>query len=249
MIGLKNYELLKQLKFTFDPEGIFNPGKIIDPLPMDKNLRYEIDRKEPVLKTKMNFSDSEGILKVAEKCNGSGDCRKSVEAGGGMCPSYRATKNEQDTTRARANALREVLTNNESKNKFKSTHLKQVFDLCVSCKACASECPSNVDVASLKAEFLYQYQKEKGASLRDKAFAYNDNLNKLASKAPKVSNYMFSNNITSGILKKSLGIASERNLPLISPFNFEKWLISFLANNKLANPIKEVYFFADEFTK
>ena len=249
MIGAKNYELLCEIKSVFDPQNIFNPGKIIDPLPMDKNLRYEVDRQEPVFKTKMDFSDSEGILKVAEKCNGSGDCRKSVEAGGGMCPSYRATKNEQDTTRGRANALREVLTNNQAANKFNSNHLKEVFDLCVSCKACASECPSNVDVSSLKAEFLYQYQKENGVSLRDKAFAFNDTLNKIASKTPKLANFAFANTFTSSIFKKSLGIALERELPLVSTINFEKWLISFLAQNKLTNPIKEVYFFMDEFTQ
>ncbi len=98
----------------------------------------------------MDFSDSEGILKAAEKCNGSGDCRKTAHAQGGMCPSYHATKNEKDTTRGRANALREFLTTGKGANKFNQKELKEVFDLCLSCKACASECPSNVDVAALK---------------------------------------------------------------------------------------------------
>ena len=103
---------------------------------------------------------------MAEKCNGSGDCRKPAEAGGSMCPSYRATKNEKDTTRARANMLREFLTNSEQANKFNHQELKEVFDLCLSCKACASECPSNVDIATMKAEFLYQYQETNGYSFR-----------------------------------------------------------------------------------
>src|SRR5690606_9704406 len=118
MIGPKNYELLKKVKSIFDPNNIFNPGKITDAPPMDTSLRYMPDRKEPEIATIMNFDDSEGILRLAEKCNGSGDCRKSVEAGGTMCPSYRATKNEKDTTRARANALREFLTNSDKPNKF-----------------------------------------------------------------------------------------------------------------------------------
>ncbi len=248
MIGEANYKLLQEIKQTFDPKGIFNPGKIIDPLPMDKNLRYEIDREEPKIKTKFDFSDSEGILKVAEKCNGSGDCRKSVEAGGGMCPSYRATKNEKDTTRARANALREVLTTSELNNKFASADLKKAFDLCVSCKACTRECPSNVDVASLKSEFLYQYKKENGASLRDKAFGHNNSLNEISSKRPKLSNFFFKNKLTSSILKKSLGIAKERSLPLINTVTFESWLINYLENNQVKRPIKELYLFADEFT-
>ena len=96
MIGHKNYQLLKRIKKTFDKNTIFNKGKIIDPLLMDESLRYTIDRDEPKIETLFDFSDSEGILKATEKCNGSGDCRKSVNAGGTMCPSYRATKNEQD---------------------------------------------------------------------------------------------------------------------------------------------------------
>ena len=165
MIGEQNYQLLRRIKKAFDPNNIFNKGKITDAFSMDESLRYEIDRIEPKIETIQDFSDSEGILKLAEKCNGSGDCRKPASAGGTMCPSYRATKNEKDTTRARANMLREVLTNNEAKNKFDSAELKEVFDLCLSCKACASECPSNVDIATLKAEFLYQYQETMGILL------------------------------------------------------------------------------------
>jgi len=158
MIGETNYELLKRVKSLFDPNGVLNPGKIVDAYPMDESLRYEVDRQEPEVSTLMDFSDNEGILKAAEKCNGSGDCRKSHHMSGAMCPSYQATKNEKDTTRARANALREFLTNSEKPNRFDHQELKEVFDLCLSCKACASECPSNVDVATLKAEFLYHYQ-------------------------------------------------------------------------------------------
>ena len=98
MIGDKNYQLLKRVKSYFDPKNIFNPGKIVDAFPMDESLRYEINRTEPEIKTLLDFSDSEGILKAAEKCNGSGDCRKTHHSAGGMCPSYHATKNEKDTT-------------------------------------------------------------------------------------------------------------------------------------------------------
>ena len=164
MIGEENYKLLKRIKSAFDPNHIFNPGKIVDALPMDKNLRYAVDRKEPEITTVLDFSASEGILREAEKCNGSGDCRKLPEFGGTMCPSYRATRNEKDTTRARANALRDFLTTSDKANRFNHSELKDVFDLCLSCKACASECPSSVDVASLKAEFQYQYQNANGFS-------------------------------------------------------------------------------------
>ncbi|WP_010521050.1 FAD-binding and (Fe-S)-binding domain-containing protein [Aquimarina agarivorans] len=248
MIGNENYELLKQIKKAFDPEGIFNQGKIINPLPIDKNLRYEVDVEVPNIKTVIDFSASKGILRAAEKCNGSGDCRKSVDAGGGMCPSYRATKNEKDTTRARANALREVLTNSNKKNQFDSKALKEVFDLCISCKACASECPSNVDVSLLKAEFLYQYNKTNGVSLRDKVFAFNDSLNSIASKTAPIANFTFNNRITSTFIKKLLGIANERKLPNVNRQSLTNWLVKYLKTTVIATPVKELYIFIDEFT-
>ena len=185
MIGEKNYELLKRIKRAFDPNSVLNMGKIVDTPKMDENLRMVAGREEPEIQTIQDFSDSMGILRTAEKCNGSGDCRKLPSAGGSMCPSYRATLNEKDTTRARANALREYLTNSEKENKFNHKELYEVFELCVSCKACASECPSNVDVAALKSEFLYQYQKANGFSLRNTIFANNAKLNKLGSLLPK----------------------------------------------------------------
>ncbi|MDC1197548.1 FAD-binding protein [Algibacter sp.] len=248
MIGKNNYQILKQIKTAFDTDNIFNPGKIVDALPMDKKLRYKADRVEPKIETLLDFSKSQGILREAEKCNGSGDCRKLPEFGGTMCPSYRATRNEKDTTRARANALREFLTNSEKSNKFDYKELKDVFDLCLSCKACSSECPSSVDVASLKAEFQYQYQKENGVSLRTKLFAYNNKLNQFGSKLPGLANFVFSNRFTSTILKKSFGIAKERSLPFISNKSLSKRFQlsdNKLIKNKIAN---SVILFNDEFT-
>tara|TARA_R110002049_G_scaffold308819_1_gene514230 strand:+ start:30762 stop:33683 length:2922 start_codon:yes stop_codon:yes gene_type:complete len=248
LIGTVNYNILKRIKTAFDSDTVFNQGKIADAFPMDQNLRYDVDRKEPEIETMMDFSASMGILREAEKCNGSGDCRKLPEFGGTMCPSYRATRNEKDTTRARANALREFLTNSDKTNKFNHKELKDVFDLCLSCKACASECPSSVDVTSLKAEFQYQYQKENGVPLRTKLFAYNNQLNQLGSHFPKLSNFVFSNGFTASILKKSFGIAKERSLPLISNKSLSK--LFHPAINKLTNGefIKTVYLFNDEFT-
>jgi hypothetical protein len=240
MIGEQNYQLLRRIKKAFDPNNIFNQGKITDAFSMDKNLRYEIDRTEPQIDTIQDFSDSEGILKLAEKCNGSGDCRKPAEAGGTMCPSYRATKNEKDTTRARANMLREVLTNNEAKNKFDSKELKEVLDLCLSCKACASECPSNVDIATMKAEFLFQYQETNGYPLRSKLFANNAKLNKLGSIVPALSNLV----LNTSIAKSFMGVALERTVPKLAPKTLKKW---FLKQPKSKNT-KTIYLFCDEFT-
>ena len=247
MIGESNFRLLKRIKGYFDPEGIFNPGKIVDAYPMDKSLRYEVDRTEPEIATLMDFSDSEGILKAAEKCNGSGDCRKTHHAKGGMCPSYHVTKNEKDTTRGRANALREFLTTGVGTNKFDQRELKEVFDLCLSCKACASECPSNVDVAALKAEFLYQYQEHNGYSLRSKLFAHNTKLNRLGSKAAGLTNAIYGSDFLSGILKKSVGVAKERTMPMVSSFNFNKHLQ--IIKNQGYKTNKKIVIFIDEFTR
>ncbi len=248
MVGKANYEIMRRLKKAFDPNCIFNPGKIIDSYPMDENLRYVADRKEPEINTIMDFSASEGILKEAEKCNGSGDCRKLPEFGGTMCPSYRATRDEKDTTRARANALREFLTQSDKANKFNHKALKTVFDLCLSCKACSSECPSSVDVAALKAEFLYQYQKENGTSLRTKLFAYNNTLNGVGRYFLSITNFMFSNTLTSSLIKKAIGVAPLRSLPILSKKTLSKEFNLF--EKRLENKIyiKTVYLFNDEFT-
>ncbi|WGH75466.1 FAD-linked oxidase C-terminal domain-containing protein [Tenacibaculum tangerinum] len=240
MIGDKNYQLLRRIKKAFDPNNVFNKGKITDAFPMDENLRYEVDRNEPVIETLQDFSDSEGILKLAEKCNGSGDCRKSPEAGGTLCPSYRATRNEKETTRARANTLREVLTNNTAKNKFDSKELKEILDLCLSCKACASECPSNVDIASMKAEFLYQYQETNGYSFRSKLFANNAKYNKLGSKFPVLTNF-FTNTT---LAKKVMGVATQRSVPKLAKQPLRDWL----KKHESKNSKRTLYLFNDEFT-
>ena len=250
MIGEENYNILRRIKSAFDPNHIFNPGKIVDAFPMDESLRYEADRQEPEIETLLDFSSSLGILREAEKCNGSGDCRTLPELGGTMCPSYRATRNEKDTTRARANALREFLTQSDKVNKFNHKELKEVFDLCLSCKACASECPSSVDVASLKAEFQYQYQKANGFKFKDAFFAKSTRYNKIASKYPKFFNVLFQNALSSRLIKSFFGIHNNRSLPIVSRSypslcNTSKHIngIDFIPN-----PIKTVYIFVDEFT-
>ncbi|MDH3698176.1 MAG: 4Fe-4S dicluster domain-containing protein, partial [Flavobacteriaceae bacterium] len=247
MIGPANYELLRQIKSTFDPNGIFNPGKIVDPYPMDQALRFDPDRNEPEIETLFDFTDSQGILRAAEKCNGSGDCRKSHLMPGTMCPSYQATRNERDTTRARANALREVLTHSPAENRFNSQELKEVFDLCLSCKACASECPSNVDVATLKAEFQYQYQESNGYGFRDRIFARSTELNRLGSKFAPLVNMLHRGFLTAGIFKSIYGVAQKRQLPKISSFNFNKHLQKLVYQED--NTKGKLVLFIDEFTQ
>lgn len=167
---------------------------------------------------------------------------------GAMCPSYQATKNEKDTTRGRANTLREFLTHSEKTNRFDHMELKQVFDLCLSCKACASECPSNVDIATLKAEFLYHYQESNGYSLRSKLFAHNTKLNALGSNVPGLTNAMYNSKFVGGMLKKIAGVAPERNLPSVHRFNFEKHLKKYRVERTDLSK-KRVVLYLDEFVK
>jgi len=249
IIGDKNYKLLQELKAVWDPNHIFNPGKIVDVPNMTHNLRYETGRKEPSIDTIFDFSDVGGILRAAEKCNGSGDCRKTEKTGGTMCPSYMATRNETDVTRARANILREFLTHSDKKNPFDHPEIKEVMDLCLSCKACKSECPSSVDVAKLKAEFLQHYYDAHGVPLRSKLIAYITQINKLASVWPSLYNFFMGNKKVSSILMKLMGFSDKRNMPALSSITMNRWMKQYIKELKdVKNSNGKVYLFNDEFT-
>lgn len=249
MVGKKNYELFRRIKSQWDPENIFNPGKIVDAPPMDESLRYEENQETKQFKTTFDFSETEGILRATEKCNGSGDCRKLPGSGGTMCPSYMATRNEKDTTRARANVLREFLTNSNKVNSFDHQEIYDVMDLCLSCKGCTSECPSKVDIPTLKAEFLHQYYKTHGIPLRARAIANIGKLNQLGSKMLPLANFGLTNKYTSSTLKRILKVAPQRSLPILYKHTLTQWIIKNPSWMSPANPKKEVYIFVDEFTQ
>jgi len=250
MIGDDNYALLQRIKETWDPKHLLNPGKIVNAPPMNESLRYLQDVLPPKIETVFDFSASGGMLKMAEKCSGSGDCRKLAHVSGGvMCPSYMATRNEKDTTRARANTLREFLTRSQNgENRFAHKALHDVMDLCLSCKGCTSECPSNVDMSTLKAEFLHQYYQSKGVPLRARVFGNIGRINALAAQIPALSNFMLRNALTGGLLKRLLGIAPQRSLPLVQKSLRSRYpgISGKSANIKKAKGV--LYFFCDEFT-
>jgi FAD/FMN-containing dehydrogenase/Fe-S oxidoreductase len=248
MVGEKNYDILKKIKQAWDPEHIFNPGKITGTHPMNTSLRYEPGRDEKEIKTIFDFSKDGGILRAAEKCNGSGDCRKSELIGGTMCPSYMASRDENTTTRARANILREFLTHSDNKNPFSHREIYEVMDLCLSCKGCKSECPSNVDMAKFKAEFLQHYYDEHGIPLRALAIASITRLNRLGSMVPWAYNFMVSQPAISGVMKKILGMAPQRALPTLSPYHFTTWLKNYRQIITHTKETRQVFLFIDEFT-
>ncbi|MCF8405698.1 MAG: FAD-binding protein [Bacteroidales bacterium] len=247
MIGEKNFQLLWKIKLVWDPENIFNSGKLFKTPVMNTGLRYEGLNLTPEFDTIFDFSTDGGYLRSIEKCNGSGDCRKPVVFNGAMCPSFQATLDEDKTTRARANLLREILSRSIDENPFDNLDLYKILDLCLSCKACKSECPSNIDMAKIKAEFLQQYYKTNSVPFRSKIIANLDKLNKWASKFPAASNYFLSNAFTSNLIKKSIGFSINRNLPKISKVSLGKWYNKHNGNNTSRE--KKVFLFADEFTE
>ena len=245
MVGEKNYALLKQIKTIWDPNHIFNPNKIVDTPSMNTMLRYEPGQLTPEFKTIFRFHKQD-ILQHAEQCNGSGDCRKTHLSGGTMCPSFMATRDEKDTTRARANILREFLTHSDKQNRYDHKEIYDVMSLCLSCKACKSECPSNVDMAKLKAEFLQHYYDANGVPFRAKLIANFTKTAKLGSLFPSLYNLVMGNAFTGGMIKKISGFAIQRSMPSLSKQTLQSWYNKSYSAPK--NPIKQVYLFCDEFT-
>ncbi len=256
MVGEKNYSLLKEIKKSWDPENIFNPGKIVDTPPMNTMLRFKPGQQTPDFKTHFRFYDQD-VLLHAEQCNGSGDCRKTQLSGGTMCPSFMATRNEKDTTRARANILREFLTNSTKENRFDHKEIYDVMDLCLSCKGCKSECPSNVDVAKLKAEFMQHYYDANGVPFRSKLIANFTASAKLGAMMPGIYNFVVKNSFTGGLIKKFSGFAIERSMPLMYKTTLKKWFEKHSSgidhrpstiDHVQTKNRQRVYLFCDEFT-
>jgi FAD/FMN-containing dehydrogenase/Fe-S oxidoreductase len=249
LVGDKNYSLLKEVKKAWDPDNIINPGKIVDTPKMNTQLRYEPGEPTREFHTTFHFKQTEGILRAAEKCNGTADCRKSEIIGGTMCPSYMATRDEDKSTRARANILREYLTHSPKKNPFNHEEIYEVMDLCLSCKACKTECPSNVDVARLKAEFLQHYYDTNGVPVRSWIIGNISKINALGSFFPGLTNFFLSNPLTSGIFARITGFSPKRKMPLLHKTTLNKWVKKYTEElNNHKDNIKTIYLFNDEFT-
>jgi FAD/FMN-containing dehydrogenase/ferredoxin len=252
MMGEEVYEMFRQVKRIWDPDGIFNANKIVDTPPMNEFLRYEQDKPQPEIKTTFDFSRQEGMLRLAEKCSGSGDCRKTELTGGTMCPSYMATRRERDTTRARANILRQYLTPANKKEQIGVTQdmVKEVLDLCLSCKGCKSECPSSVDIGKMKAEFTQQYYESHGIPMRSKLIANFSKQMKLASIAPWAFNGVFGTPALRKIANKMVGFHPDRSMPTLHSHTLKNWWLKRKSVSKdTAGALeKKVYLFCDEFT-
>ena len=246
MLGQNIYNELKNIKNVWDPHGIFNPGKIVNTPHMDASLRFEPGQETPEFKTYFDYKTSEGFVRAIERCNGSADCLKSEIIGGTMCPSYMATRNELNSTRGRANVLREVISHPSNLNWADDHEIFTSLELCLSCKACKAECPSGVDMAKLKAEFLQNHYDANPVPFSTLLVAHYPVLMQWASKVPQLSNAVLSAKPLAWLVKKGFGFNTQRNLPKFHSkslkFNSKYKSVETKTSNK-----KRVYLFNDEF--
>lgn len=218
-------QAFKEVKAAFDPQGCLNPDKKINPLkPWDTDwLRYYPGYFRPYApkNTFFNYEPYDGFAGLVEMCNGTGTCRSRVS--GNMCPSYRVTGEELHTTRGRANALRAAITGEFGPKGLTDPKLHEALDLCVECKACRNECPTRVDMAKLKYEFLAQYQAKHGVPLRSRLFANLDWADRLGRLAPRLTNRVFKNQTFRRLLDRAVGVDERRELPGLSQTTFQEW--------------------------
>lgn len=242
MFGDRLYQAFVELKAAFDPENRMNPGKVVHGFPFLQDLRISPKTKANTIPTFLDFSREGGFELAADLCNGNGSCRKAEKV---MCPSFQATGDEYHTTRARAQALRAIINGRMPVDNFTSPELYDVLDLCLECKGCKTECPSEVDMAKMKAEFLYHYQEKHGTTLRSKLFANIGWLNQMASPYAAIFNWMGSIGLAK-LLLSWIGIAKERSFPTIAQERFSRW---FENRSLIKESSKKVVLYNDTFTE
>jgi Fe-S oxidoreductase len=221
LFGPALYDGFRQIKRAFDPKNIMNPGKIVDAPAMTESLKISPQYKTWEPRTTLDFSAQGGFARAVEMCSGMGECRKKLD--GTMCPSYMGTLDEEHSTRGRANALRNVIAGLVPKDEFTGKRLHDVMDLCLECKACKAECPSNVDMAKLKYEFLDHYHRANGLPLRNRIFGAIAALNRIGSTLAPVSNWLAGSSLNRWLMEIFAGIDRRRPLPAFAGETFEDW--------------------------
>ncbi|MDP2700989.1 MAG: FAD-linked oxidase C-terminal domain-containing protein, partial [Candidatus Rokubacteria bacterium] len=215
------FQAFREFKSAFDPKGLMNPGNIVASPGVTEHLRYGTEYKTWEPKTSLDFSAQGGFAAAVEMCNGVGVCRKTLE--GTMCPSYMATRDEEHSTRGRANALRAVLSGKVPSADFTGKRLFQVMDLCLECKGCKAECPANVDMAKMKYEFLYHYHKANGQPLRNRIFGHIGRLSWWGARLAPLSNWLAASAPNRRLMEALLGIDRRRPLPTFARETFTDW--------------------------
>ena len=242
MFGPQIYQALTEVKKAFDPDGIMNPGKIVDAPTMTENLRFGSDYSTIKIDTYFDFSSQDGFGGAIEMCNGVGACRKTLT--GTMCPSFIGTREEEHSTRGRANALRSIISGALPHTELTNERLQEVLDLCLGCKACKAECPSNVDMAKIKYEVLAHYHKANGLPLHRRLFGEIGALAPLASMFSPLSNWAVNNTLSKWIAEKTIGVDRRRDMPTFVRPTYEQW---FRKRRSRHTSDKKVVLFPDTF--
>ena len=248
-LGSQVYGWLKEVKGAFDPQGLFNPGAILDARPMDEDWRFDADYRNVDVPTEFAYEEALGFQRAVERCNGAGVCRRPAEAGGTMCPSYMATREERESTRGRANLFRRLIQAGPDAL-FGSEELRAALDLCLSCKGCKSDCPASVDMATLKAEFLQGHMDRNGVSSRSRAFADVTRVGRLVHGipfAPGVVNAVQTWSISRWLQEQLLGVSRRRTLPFFSNATAHRALADRTVA-EVVDPLGKVCLFVDELT-
>ena len=243
LFGPVLYDAFRQVKRAFDPKNLMNPGKIVDSPAMTESLKINPQYKTWEPQTTLDFTEQGGFVRAVEMCSGMGECRKKLD--GTMCPSYMGTLDEEHSTRGRANALRSVLSGKVPKEEFTGKRLYEVMDLCLECKACKAECPSNVDMAKIKYEFLDHYHRANGLPLRNRIFGGIETLNRLGSGLAPLSNWLVNSSLNRWLMELFAGVDRRRPLPQFASETFEDWFRNHKAEGDGARG--EVVLFHDTF--
>ena len=244
VFGDELYEAMREVKRLFDPDSLMNPGKIVEASPMTENIRDGALPAARPLPTRLSFADTGGMRGAADRCMNIGVCRKGST--GVMCPSYMATREEEHSTRGRANALVRALSQPDPRAALGDERLHDILDLCLECKACKSECPLGVDMASMKSEFLFHYQAAHGVPARARFFAASRRLNRLGSAFAPLSNLATSMPGSRALMERTLGVTRRRPLPRFERRTLLRWY----AGRRQPRPARlgRVVLLADSFT-
>ncbi|HEU5088102.1 MAG TPA: FAD-linked oxidase C-terminal domain-containing protein, partial [Roseiflexaceae bacterium] len=245
LFGDTLYGAFVELKRTFDPHGLLNPGKIVEAPAMDTNLRYGGDYRVHIpLHTHFRFADTGGMAGAVELCNGNGLCRKT--SSGTMCPSYMVTRDEEHSTRGRANALRMVFSGALPPEALTGKRMYEVMELCIECKGCTGECPSRVNMTRVKSEWLNQYYEANGTPVRARLFGNIHRVNKLGSLVAPLANAAMRLPFASVLQERLLGISRHRSLPGFAVQTFQRWFDRRPRSAQSGKP--QVVLFPDTFT-
>ena len=223
VLGDEMVGLLEKVKRIWDPGNRFNPGKIVHPEPIDVQLRYHPGQQQAETKTVFQWMKEGGFGQALQLCNGAGVCRKRAESGGTMCPSYMATLDEKDSTRGRANVFRQLFQA-KGTDAFSSDEIREALRYCLSCKACKSECPANVDMARMKAEFMQGWHDRNGSTFSQRFWANPFPWLKLGARFPRLSNAVAGSSAGHFVMERLIGLHPERPLPRFAEQSFSGWL-------------------------